>query len=328
MKSAPFLLSALVWFAGVQEISAQSTQRQSYPIKPIRMLVPGAPGGLTDSAARALAPGLGSVLGQPVIVDSRAGAAGLIACDLVAKAPPDGYTLLFGFSGPLVIAPHLNKNTPYNTVRDFTPIALVATAPYVLIVNPGVPAQTVKELVALAKTRPGKLNYASGGVGTGIHLSAELFNLAAGIKTVHVSYKAASPALVAVLGGEVDMMFVSLAQALPHLKAGKIRALAVGGGKRHPALSDVPTVRETGYPVDAFGWYGVLAPHSMSSQMVLLLNKALGAVLHEPAINDHFLQNAFVINHSSPEQFSDLLRAEMATWAEVVKTAGIKDTQF
>lgn len=326
MKLASRLALCVACVALSQVAAGQtpSTARQSYPTKPVRMIVPGAPGGLTDMGARILAPGLGGLLGQPIVVDSRAGAAGLIACELVAKAAPDGYTLLFGFSGPLVIVPNLNEATPYDTLKDFTPIALVATAPYVLLVHPAVPAKSVKELVALAKSRPGKLNYASGGVGTGIHMSAELLNLAAGVKIVHVSYKSALPALTGLLAGEVDMMFVSLAQALPHMKSGKLRALAVGGEKRYPVMPDLPTVSESGYRVDASGWYGVLAPRNTPRPIVAAVHDALAKVLSDAQVNERLSENAFVVNHSTPGQFANFLRDEMTTWAKVVKAAGLK----
>lgn len=288
------------------------------------MIVPGAPGGLTDQGARILAPRMSALLGQPIVVDSRAGAAGLIACELVARAAPDGYTLLFGFSGPLVIVPHLNEATPYDTLKDFTPVSLVATAPYVLVVNPNVPAKSVKELVALAKSRPGKLNFASGGVGTGIHMAGELLNLSAGTRIVHVQYKSALPALTATLAGEVEMMFVGLTQAQPHIRSGRLRALAVGSAKRSPAFPELPTVSEAGFQFSASGWYGVLAPRNLPRVLVKKLHDTLAAVVNTAEVRERLTDNALEVEHATPEQFGAFLRGEMATWAGVVKAAGLK----
>lgn len=317
--STSLICVALAGFSPVAK--AQS----AYPNKPIRMIVPGAPGGLTDMGARILAPRMGELLGQPIVSDSRSGAAGLIACEIVAKAMPDGYTLLFGFSGPLVILPALNSNAPYDATRDFAPLMLVATSPYVLLVHPGVAAKSVKELVALAKAQPGKLNYASGGVGTGIHMSAELLNLSAGIKTVHVTYKSASPALTALIAGEVEMMFVGISQALPFVKAGKLRALAIGGAKRSPMMQDLPTIAESGYAVDASGWYGVLAPRQTPRPVIDKLHGVLTQVMNEPQVLQRLNDNALVPDRSSPEQFAAFIRAEVATWRKVVEAAGLKN---
>ncbi|MBI3044487.1 MAG: tripartite tricarboxylate transporter substrate binding protein [Betaproteobacteria bacterium] len=322
MKPASTLLLCVACL--VLSPAASGQAKSTYPVKPVRMIVPGAPGGLTDLGARILSPRLAELLGQPVVVDSRSGAAGLIACDLVAKAAPDGYTLLFGFSGPLVIVPHLNESTPYDTLKDFAPVALVATAPYVLVVNPKVPAKLVKELIALARSRPGKLNFASGGVGTGIHMAAELLNLSAGTQIVHVTYKSALPALTAILAGEVDMMFIGLTQALPHIKAGRLRALAVGSAKRSPAFPELPTVSESGFQFSASGWYGVLAPRNTPRPLVTKLHETLATVVGTAEVRDRMTANALEVEHATPEQFGAFLRNEMATWAGVVKAAGLK----
>ena len=220
---------------------------QSYPDKPIRLIAPSSAGGPADVIARIVAPGWAGLLGQPIVIDNRAGAAGLIGTEMVARAAPDGYTLLFGFSGPLAIAPQINAATPYDALKDFAPISLAASAPYVMLVHPGVAAKTVLELVKLAKARPGKLNFASGGTGVGIHLAGELFNLAAGVRITHVPYKGAGPGMAALLAGEVDMMFNGLSPALPHIRTGHLRALAVGGEKRSPLIPDLPTIAESGY---------------------------------------------------------------------------------
>ena len=320
--SASLLCAA---YATCVTFSPFAAAQSPYPNKPIRMIVPGAPGGLTDLGARILAPRMGELLGQQIVADSRSGAAGLIACDIVSKAAADGYTLLFGFSGPLVILPALNSATPYDTLKDFTPLTLVATSPYVLLVHPGVAAKSVKELIALAKAQPGKLNYASGGVGTGIHMSAELLNLQAGVKIVHVTYKSALPAMTALMAGEVDMMFVGLSQALPFVKSGKLRALAMGGTKRAAMLPELPTITESGYAVDASGWYGVLAPKNIPRPIVAKLHGVLTQVLGEAQVMQRLNDHALVPERSTPEQFAAFLRTEVDTWRKVVEAAGLKN---
>ncbi len=322
-----FVSAGLLWgaCAACATFSPFVAAQSPYPNKPIRMIVPGAPGGLTDLGARILAPRMGELLGQTIVADSRSGAAGLIACEIVAKAASDGYTLLFGFSGPLVILPALNSAKPYDTLKDFTPLTLVAHSPYVLLVHPGVAAKSIKELIALAKSQPGKLNYASGGVGTGIHMSAELLNLQAGVKIVHVTYKSALPAMTALMAGEVDLMFVGLSQALPFVKSGKLRALAMGGVKRAALLPELATLTESGYAVDASGWYGVLAPRNIPRPIAAKLHAVLTQVLNEPQVMQRLNDNALVPAPSTPGQFAAFLRTEVDTWRKVVDAAGLKN---
>ncbi|MBI3044483.1 MAG: tripartite tricarboxylate transporter substrate binding protein [Betaproteobacteria bacterium] len=312
------LLSAAVWS------QMPPASHASYPAKPIRMIIAGPPGGTTDTAGRIMAPGLVALLGQPIVIDSRTGAAGAIACDLVAKSEADGYTVLLGFSGPLVIVPNLRERMPYDTLRDLAPVSLLMTAPYVMLVHPSVPARSVKDLITLAQAHPDNLNYGSGGVGTGIHMSAELFKLAAGVKIVHVSYKSAGPALTGLLSGEVDMGFVGLTQALPHIKSGRARAIATGGKKRHPMAPDLATLMESGYPVDASGWYGVLAPAKTPPAIVTRLYEAIAKVLLDAEVVQRLNANAFVLERSTPSEFRDFLRQELATWRKVVEAAGLK----
>ena len=295
-----------------------------YPTRPIRMVAPASAGGPVDVIARALAVSLAEVLGQQIVVDNRAGAAGLIGADIVAKAAPDGYTLLMGFSGPLAIVPHLVKQVPYDTNKDFSPITLAASSPYVLLVHPGLPAKSVKELIDLARAQPGKLLYASGGTGVGIHMAGELFNLAAGVKITHVPYKGAGPGMTALLAGEVNMMFNGLSAALPHVKSGRLRALAVGGDRRSPLLPQLPTIAEMGLQFNTSGWYGVLGPAGMAPALVARLKADITRAINTAEAKERMAALAVDIIASTPEEFGKQLRQEYAQWGRVVKAAGLQ----
>lgn len=299
---------------------------QQFPSKPIRMIAPSSPGGPVDVLARILAQGMTETLGQQMVIENRAGAAGQIGADLVAKAPPDGYTVLLGFSAPLAISPNLNEKTPYDSLKDFAPVSQVAAAPYVLLVHPSVPAKSVKELVALARSRPGKMNFASGGTGTGLHMAGELFNYTARIKIVHVPYKGAGPGIAAMMGGEVDMMFNGVAAALPHVRSGRVRALAVGGDKRSPLVPELPTVAESGLKFNTTGWYGIVAPRGTPQPVVTKLHAETVRALNLPAVKDQLTKLSVDSIGSTPEQFATLIREEFATWAKVIKAAGLKGT--
>ena len=299
-------------------------QTAPYPSRPIRMIAPSSAGGPVDVIARAICVSLGDALGQQIVVDNRAGAAGLIGAEIVAKSAPDGYTLLMGFSGPLAIVPHLVRVVPYDTTRDFTPIVLAASAPYVLLVHPGLPVKSVKDLMELAKAQPGKLNYASGGTGVGIHMAGELFNLAAGVKITHVPYKGAGPGMTALLAGEVNMMFNGLSAALPQVKAGRLRAIAVGGDKRSPLLPEIPTVAESGLQFNTSGWYGILGPAGLPRALVTKLRGDTLRALAAPETKERLTALAVDTIGSTPEAFADLLKQEYAQWGRVVKAAGIK----
>lgn len=323
------LLKWVVGGAGavLASYAVAQTAAQSYPDKSIRLIAPSSAGGPVDVIARIVAQGWAEILGQQIVIDNRAGAAGLIGAEMVAKAAPDGYTLLLGFSGPLVIVPQINVATPYDSLKDFAPISLAASAPYVLLVHPGVAAKTVKELVALAKAQPGKLNFASGGTGVGIHMAGELFNLAAGVKITHVPYKGAGPGMTALLGGEVDMMFNGLSSALPHVKTGKLRALAVGGDKRSPLMPDLPTVAESGYQFNTSGWYGPLAPKDTPRAIIAKLHDTLIKALNTPQIKSRLTDIAVEVIGSTPQEYANRLREEMAVWGKVVAAAGLKGKQ-
>lgn len=305
-------------------LPAQFAGAQGYPAKPVRVVAPSGAGGPVDVICRAVSQGLGEVLGQQLVVENRVGAAGLIGTETVVKSVPDGYTLLFGFSGPLAIVPHLNPNTPYDPQKDLVAISQVAAAPYVLLVHPSVPAKSVKQLVALAKARPGKMNFGSGGTGVGIHMAGELFKVAAGVNILHVPYKGAAPAMTALMAGEVDMMFNGMSPALPHIRSGRVRALAVGGAKRSALLSELPTVKESGFDFNTEGWYGYLAPRGTPPAVISRLHEAIVRTLASPELKGVLAKMAVEPVGSSPAEFARQIRDEGALWAKVIKAAGIK----
>lgn len=311
-------------FATLSQPSAAQTSAAPYPNRPIRMIAPSGAGGPVDVICRAVSQGLGEVLGQQLVVENRVGAAGLIGTESVVKSAPDGYTLLFGFSGPLAIVPNLNPNTPYDPQRDLVAISQVAVAPYVLLVHPSVPAKSVKQLVALAKSRPGKMNFGSGGIGVGIHMAGELFKVAAGVNIVHVPYKGAAPAMSALMAGEVDMMFNGMSPAIPHIKSGRVRALAVGGAKRSSLLPELPTVKEAGFEFNTEGWYGILAPRGTPPVIITRLHEATVRALAGPELKGILAKMAVETVGSLPADFARQIRDESAVWAKVIKAAGIK----
>lgn len=322
MKTIPLacLLAALLPLA--------PAAAQQYPNKPIRVIAPSSAGGPVDVIARILAPAWSEVLGQPMVIDNRAGAAGQIGTEMAAKALPDGYTVLLGFSGPLVIVPQINVSTPYDTLKDFAPVSLVAAAPYVLLVHPNVAVKTVKELVALAKVQPGKLNFASGGTGVGIHMAGELFNLTTGVKITHVPYKGAGPGMTALLAGEVDMMFNGLSAALPQVKGGRLRAIALGGEKRSALMPELPTIAESGYQFNTSGWYGPMVAKDTPRAIIMKLNSTLLQALKQPQVRDRLNDIAVEAIGSTPEEYTALLRRELATWGRVVEATGLKGKQI
>jgi tripartite-type tricarboxylate transporter receptor subunit TctC len=316
-----FRLAFVAWAASCTCVVAQT-----YPAKPIRVIAPSGAGGPVDVICRAVSQGLSEVLGQQLVIENRVGAAGLIGTDIVAKSAPDGYTLLFGFSGPLAIVPNLNPKTPYDPQKDLVAISQVAAAPYVLLVHPSVPAKTVKQLIALAKSRPGKMNFGSGGVGVGLHMAGELFKVSAGINIVHVPYKGAAPAMTALMAGEVDMMFDGLSAALGHIQEGRVRALAVAGEKRSSLLPELPTVQESaGFRFNTSGWYGMVAPRGTPAAIVTRLHEAVVRTLAKPELKDSLAKLGVEPVGSSPAEFARQIREENAAWAKVIKAAGIME---
>jgi tripartite-type tricarboxylate transporter receptor subunit TctC len=298
---------------------------QTYPTKPIRLVVPFPPGGATDILARDVAQRLTDAWGQSVIVDNRPGAGGNIGSELVAKSPPDGYTLEMGTVGTHAINASLYAKMPYDNVKDFVPVILVAGVPNVLVVNPSVPVNSVAELIAYAKANPGKLNFASSGNGTSIHLSGELFKVMAGVQMTHVPYKGSAPALQDLLGGQVQLMFDNLPPSLPQIKAGKLRALAVTSSTRALALPDVPTLAESGLPgFEASSWFGVLAPAGTPPAIVTKLNTEIANWLSTPAAREKLTKQGANPAGGTPEDFAKHIAAETAKWAKVVKESGAR----
>ena len=296
---------------------------QSYPNKPVRFLVGFAPGGATDVSARMLGQRLAESLGQPVVVENRPGSGGLLATEAVAKAAADGYTLLM-MPAADAVQPAIRKRLPYDLERDFAPVGRVVTGPWVVVVHPSVPARSVHDLVALARSRPGKLNYGTSGIGSSAHLANELFNTLAKVKIVHVPYKGISEGVTAAAAGQIDMIIASITAARPMLNAGRIRSLGVTTLKRTRLLPEVPTLDEagiTGY--DRSGWYGVLAPANVPREIVSRLNTAIGAVVNTPAMTEAFHRQGLEPATMSPEAFAAFVQREVAQNIKVVKEAGI-----
>lgn len=316
----PGTLASMLFVA----VTTTAIAQQTYPTKPIRLIVPFAPGGGNDFLARLVGQKLGERLGQPFVVDNRAGASGIVATDMVAKAAPDGYTLLLGFVGPLALNPNLEK-VPYNPVRDFAAASLLASSYHILVVHPSVPARSVKELIALAKARPGEINYASSGSGATLHLVGELFKSAAGINITHIPYKGAGPAAIAVISGEAQMMFSSTTAVIQHMRANRLAALAVTSPNRSPLAPEVPTLVESGLRgVEVGSWYALVAPAATPREIVTRLHAEIVRLTAMPDYRQQLEKQAFEPLTSSPEQFPAFVKAELEKWGKVIKTAGIK----
>ncbi|MBI4189583.1 MAG: tripartite tricarboxylate transporter substrate binding protein [Betaproteobacteria bacterium] len=303
---------------------ASEALAQSYPNKPVRMVVGMVAGGGTDVTARLVAQKLSEHLGQPVVVENRPGASTAIGTERVAKSPTDGYTLLM-LSCTTSVLSAMRTNLPYDLERDFAPVSMVTTAPLVLLVHPSVPARDVKELIALARSRPGKLNYGSSGVGGISHLAGELFSLMAKVKLVHVPFKGGGESVIASASGQVDMNFPSVATATPLHGAGKLRALAVSSAKRSSLLPSIPTLDESGLPgYDLFCWWGVLAPAAVPKDIIAQLNAVIGKIVNTPEMKESINKQGMEPQTNSLEQFAAFMRNEMAQYAKLVKLAGLK----
>jgi len=306
-------------------VSAAGAAAQPYPTKPIRLVVPFPAGGTTDILAREVGQRLSLSLGQPVVIDNRPGAAGNIGSELVAKSAPDGYTLLMATVGTHAINPNLYARMPYDHVKDFAPVVLVAGVPNVLEVTPSLPVNSVADLIKLAKEKPGQINFASSGSGTSIHLSGELFKTMAGVNMTHVPYKGSAAAITDLIGGQVQVMFDNLPSSLPQIKAGKLRAIAVTSAQRAPALPDTPTIAESGLPgFEATSWFGVVAPAGTPPTVIARINADVNQWLQSPEAKEKLLAQGAVAAGGSPEQFAAYIHAETEKWARVVKASGAK----
>jgi tripartite-type tricarboxylate transporter receptor subunit TctC len=295
-----------------------------YPAKPVKIVVPYAPGGGADSVARIVAKKVSENVGQAIVIENKGGAGAILGTDQVAKAEPDGYTLLLGQSGPISINPAVYKSLPYDPVKDFAPITMTTAYPYVLVVNSELPAKTLHELVALAKSKPDSMNYGSTGVGAANHLVAEMFSSKTGVKMTHVPYRGTALAVGDLLAGQLTMVFADPISALPHIKSGKLRALAVTSLERSPVAPDVPTVAESGYAgFEALAWHGILAPARTPPAVIRKLNEEIVKALKDPATRDLLVNQAMQIVGSTPEEFAAFIQKDIATWKAVAAAAKV-----
>jgi tripartite-type tricarboxylate transporter receptor subunit TctC len=306
-------------------LAAGAAGAEDFPSHPIRLIVPYAAGGAADSVARIIAKRVTETIGQPIVTENRGGAGSIIGTEFVNKSNPDGYTLLLGQSGPISINPAVYKTLPYDPLKDFAPISMTTSYPYVMVVSPMLGVRTLQEFVSLAKSKPGALNYGSAGVGASNHLVTELFGSKAGIKMTHIPYRGTALAVADLIAGQVQVVFADPVSALPHVKAGSLLALAVTSKERSPIVPDVPTIAESGYPgFDAIAWHGILAPANTPQAIIDRLHKEIMAALKDPASKALLEAQAIQIVGTSPEAFASFIRQDIATWKEVADQAGIE----
>lgn len=304
--------------------TASGAESSAYPARPVRLLVPFAPGGGADTLSRIITPKLHDTLGQPWVVDNRSGAAGNIAAEIVARAAPDGHTVFMGFNTVLTVNPSLYK-LAYSVEKNFQPVTLLATAQYILVLHPSVQAATLNEFIVLAKQKPGSLNYSSAGVGSPLHLAAELFKKRAGISMVHLAYKGGGPAAAAVLAGEAQVLFASVASSLPQVKAGRLKALATTGTKRSRVAPELPTIAESGFPgFDVSSWYALLVPAGTPLAIVNRIRGAAMKAVELPDVREAMSRQGLDVETSTPQELAARIKSETAVWAGVIKEAGIK----
>ena len=305
--------------------SQAHAQTTAYPSRPIRWVIPFAAGGGADVVGRPIALAMGEMLGYPIVYDNRGGGNGMIAGEIVARAAPDGYTFLVGGPAIMTTNPHLYRKMPFDVAKDFTAVTKLAAAPNVLAAHPPLPVRNVQELIDYVKANPGKINWASSGIGTGGHLAIEQFQFRTQTKVTHVSFKGAAPALVSLIGGDVQLLVAVPGVFLPHLKAGRVRALAVGSLQRLPVLPDVPTLNESGLPgMESGSWYGLVAPTGTPVLAIKTLHAATVKVLKIPEVASRLQSDGAIASGNTPEQFANEIRNESALWAKVIKQAGIK----
>jgi len=305
-------------------LSVTAYGQDSWPSRPVRFILPFPPGGGTDILGRLIAERLSAGLGQPVVTENRGGAGGNVGAEAAARSSPDGYTIVL-VAPSLAISPTLYSKINYDPVKDFAPVSLVATVPNVMITQASLPVQNLQEFIAFAKAKPGALNFGSGGAGTSNHLAGELFNIVTGAKLVHIPYKGVNLAMQDVLAGNVHLVFIGIPAAAPHIKAGKLRALALVAPQRSSALPEVPTVAEAGLrDFEVTTWYGVLAPAGTPRNVVTRLNAELGKIMHSPELKEKLAATGTEPLTSTPEEFADYIKREIAKWGEVVRKAGVK----
>ena len=298
---------------------------QPYPAKPVRLVLPYPPGGGSDTIARPLAQKMSEGLGQQVVVENRGGANGNIGMEAVARAAPDGYTIVLALTAQLAINPALYQKIPYDPVRDYAPVTLFGSGVYLLVVHPSLPVKSVKELIALAKARPGQLAYSSSGNGSGGHLAAELLNSMGGIRMLHVPYKGGGPALMDLIAGQVQVLFATQLASWPHVQSGRVRALAVSTARRPASIPDLPTIAESGVAgYDSGVWYGVLAPAGTPREIITRLNSEVVRALNQPDFRGFLVKNGIEPIGSPPEQLAQYIKTELVKWAKVVKDAGVR----
>jgi len=318
-------LAGLAVLLPVPAAAQPQPSAQAWPSRAVRIVVPFGPGGSADFVGRLLGQRLTETLGQPVIVENRPGAGAMLGNEVVAKSPPDGYTLTIGTLGPFAVNQSLFRKVPYDSQRDFAPITLTGASSHVLVVHPSMPVKSMPDLIVLAKQRPGQMTFASSGIGNATHLTGELFKSMAGLDVVHVPYKGGGAAVADLIGGHVAFSFASMPSAMPHVRAGRLRALAVAPGQRVSTAPELPTVAESGLPgFSSEDWQGVLAPAKTPQDIVMRLNGEIHKVLGAPEVREKLDTQGFQVRLSTPQQFADLIRSESAKWAKIVKEANIR----
>ncbi len=323
MRSIGFLVLGVLFALGLT--GAAPARAQEYPSRPIRLVVPFPAGGATDIVARTIATKLQDAWKVPVVVENRTGAAGIVGTEIVLKSPADGYTLLMGTNGPHVLNPHLYASLPYDPLKDFAGVAQAVQSPYVLVVNPSVPARTVAELIAHARANPGRLNFASAGQGSGPHLAMELFLTMTGVQMTHVPYRGNTDAERDLVAGQVQVMFDNISPALPFIRDNRLRALAIANAARSPIMPELPTVAESGVPGYAVtGWNGIFVPAGTPADVIARLNREIVAILRAPDVSQRLVGLGFDVVAGTPQQFDELVRLEHAKWGKLIREANIR----